>query len=104
MKNFEYPIYLEYGMAFHKIESEDTYLDVEDNIWETGITLKKKAEPNVDNMLKYGRQISEACFNNHFQNALSKMNQMLFLNGTEPASEEEKRESCQINEPENEMI
>lgn len=72
-----YPIYIEYALGVRKIEDEETYIAVEDDRLELGIIRMCKVRKCVDTMLKNGTKVSEAVFNNAFQNALTKLNLML---------------------------
>lgn len=69
----KYPIYVEYGLGVRKIESEETYIAVDNDFWEEGIVRRTSVRNVVDTLLKNGNKISEACFNNAFQNALTKL-------------------------------
>lgn len=72
-----YPIYVEYALGFRKIENEETYIAVNDDTYESGIIRMNKARNIVNTLLKNGDRVSEAVFNNAFQNALTKLNLML---------------------------
>lgn len=82
-----YPIYVEYALGFRKIENEETYTAVNDDTYEFGIVRMNKAKNIVNTLLKNGTKVSEACFNNAFQNALTKLNQMIAVNDWEGFSE-----------------
>lgn len=101
-----YPQYRKYGGTLHKLLSDKDYIGVEvDEKWDW--TKAYKAEvmkgyySTVAMIYSEGNEISEDDFNNAFTTVLSHLNQLVFMAVTTEATAEEKKESCEINEPEN---
>ena len=83
-----YPIFLEYALGYRRVESEETYTAVNNDSYEFGIMRMSRAKNIINAMVKNGTRVSEACFNNAFQNALTKLNIML-LDEIVPEGKEE---------------
>ncbi len=73
----KYPVYVAHGLGIRKIEDEETYIEVNNDLWESGIMRFYKVHQVVDTLLKNGTKVSEVVFNNAYQTALTKLNLML---------------------------
>lgn len=103
----ELPLYLEYGGIVKVVSIDDSIcVNYEDSHTE-GIQRWRKNKPMAEyfikNARKNGRKIDKAAFDNAYQTALSKLNRDMFLEASEPASDEDVREKIEDDAAHQEM-
>lgn len=87
----EFPMYIKYG-GYNKIISPSEYIEVECRPNDYGVVKRSGLRNVVSIMLDNGEKISKQEFESVYTEALSRISQSLFMQASEPASDNDIRE------------